>query len=178
MVKAVGVEWKQDLSLGDSVRELEIPWDLVERESHDRGSYIIILRLGRDWKLPIGGLGEVKFRKGYYLYAGSAMKDLSQRIARHRRLIKKKHWHIDHLREHAYFVAAIPIRTSGDLECSIAGELGTIANWQVPDFGSSDCSCATHLFGMHDDPLHTRPFIDRLLHFRMGRLEEELALGR
>ena len=29
MVRAVGVEWKQDLSLGDSVRELVIPWDLV-----------------------------------------------------------------------------------------------------------------------------------------------------
>jgi sugar fermentation stimulation protein A len=178
MVKAMGVEWKQDLSLGDSVRNLEIPWDLVERESHDRGSYIIILRLARDRRLPIGGLGEVKFRKGYYLYVGSAMKDLSQRIARHRRLIKKKHWHIDHLREHADFVAAIPIRTSGDLECSLAGELGTIADWLVPGFGSSDCSCATHLFGMDEDPLHRRPFIDRLLHFRMGRLEEELALDR
>jgi sugar fermentation stimulation protein A len=116
----------------------------------------------------------VKFRKGYYLYVGSAMKDLSQRIARHRRLIKKKHWHIDHLREHVCFVAAIPIRTSRDLECSLARELGTIADWQVPGFGSSDCSCATHLFGMDEDPLHRRPFIDRLLQFRMGTLEEEL----
>jgi sugar fermentation stimulation protein A len=178
MVRAVSVSWEQDLSLGDTVRNLIIPWDLVERESHDRGSYIIILRLARDRKLPIGGLGEVKFPKGYYLYAGSAMKDLSQRIARHRRLIKKKHWHIDYLREHADFIAAVPIRTSRDLECSLAGELGTIADWQVPGFGSSDCSCATHLFGMGEDPLHMRSFIDRLLHFRMGWLEEELALGR
>ena len=174
MVKAVGVEWRQDLSLRDSVRDLEIPWDLVERESHDRGSYIIILRLARERKLPIGGLGEVKFRKGYYLYVGSAMKDLSQRIARHRRLIKKKHWHIDHLREHADFVAAIPIRTSRDLECPVAGILDTIADWQVPGFGSSDCSCTTHLFGVREDPLHTRSFIDTLLHFRMGLLEQEL----
>jgi len=120
----------------------------------------------------------VKFRKGYYLYVGSAMKDLSQRIARHRRLLKKKLWHIDYLREHADFVAGIPIRTSRDLECSLAGELGTIADWQVPGFGSSDCSCATHLFGMGEDPLHMRSFIDRLLQFRMGLLEEELALDR
>jgi sugar fermentation stimulation protein A len=178
MVRAVSVSWEQDLSLGDTVRNLIIPWDLVERESHDRGSYIIVLKLARNRKLPIGGLGEVRFRKGYYLYAGSAMKDLSQRIARHRRLIKKKHWHIDYLREQADFIAAIPIRTSRNLECSLARELGTIADWQVPDFGSSDCSCATHLFGMDEDPLHTRPFIDRLLHFRMGWLEEELALRR
>jgi sugar fermentation stimulation protein A len=178
MVKAVGVEWKEDLSLGDSVRELEIPWDLVERECHDRGSYIIVLRLARDRKIAVGGLGEIKFRKGYYLYAGSAMKDLSQRSARHRRLTKKKHWHIDHLREHSSFIAAVPIRTSRDIECVLARELGAIAGWQVPAFGSSDCSCATHLFGMHGDPLHTRAFIDRLLQFRMGGLEEELALRR
>lgn len=174
MVKAVGVEWKQDLTLGDRVRELEIPWDLVERECHDRGSYIIIIRLARDGQIPIGGLGEVKFRKGYYLYVGSAMKDLSQRIARHRRLTKKKHWHIDYLREHADFAAGIPIRTSRDLECSLAGKLGTIADWQIPGFGSSDCSCATHLFGMSRDPIHEQRFIKMLLHFRMGLLEQEL----
>jgi len=174
MVKAMGVEWNQDLSLGSGVRELEIPWGLVERECHDRGSYIIVLRLARDRKIAVGGLGEVKFRKGYYLYVGSAMKDLSQRIARHRRLTKKKHWHIDYLREHADLVAAIPIRTSRDLECSLAAELGTIAHWRVPGFGSSDCSCETHLFGMGVDPMQTRPFIDLLLQFRMGLLEQEL----
>lgn len=174
MVKALGVEWNRDLSLGGSVRELEIPWDLVERECHDRGSYIIILKLARDRKIPVGGLGEVNFKKGYYLYIGSAMKDLSQRIARHRRLTKKNHWHIDHLREHAGFVAAIPVRTGRNLECSLAEKLGTIADWQVPRFGCSDCSCATHLFAMEKDPVHTRSFIDMLLHFRMGLLEEEL----
>jgi sugar fermentation stimulation protein A len=174
MIKAAGVTWQQDLSLGGSVRELEIPWNLVEREAHDRGSYIIVLKLNRDRKLTIGGLGAVKFRKGYYLYVGSAKKDLSQRIARHQRLTKKKHWHIDFLREHAEFVAAIPIRSSADLECAIAGALGTIADWLVPAFGSSDCSCETHLFGMREDPLHTRSFIDTLLHFRMGLMEQEL----
>jgi sugar fermentation stimulation protein A len=146
----------------------------VERESHDRGSYIIVLKLNRDRRLTIGGLGAVKFLKGYYLYVGSAKKDLSQRIARHQRLTKKKHWHIDFLREHAEFHAAIPIRASVDLECTVAASLGAIADWQVPAFGSSDCSCETHLFGMLDDPLHTRSFIDTLLHFRMGLLEQEL----
>ena len=174
MIRAVGVEWNQDLSLGDSVRELEIPWDLVERESHDRGSYIIILRLARARRIPIGGLGAVKFPKGYYLYVGSAREGLSQRIARHRRLTKRMHWHIDHLREHADFVAGIPIRTSRDIECSLARELGAIADWKIPGFGSSDCSCATHLFAMSDDPIHRPDFIKLLLAFRMGAIEEEL----
>jgi sugar fermentation stimulation protein A len=175
MVKAVSVEWKQDLSLGPVTRELTIPWDLAERESNDRGSYIIVLRLPRDRRITVGGLGELKFRRGYYLYAGSAMKNLTQRLARHQRLIKNHHWHIDYLREHAEYIAGIPIRTSADIECEIAGALSGIAEWHVPGFGSSDCCCPTHLVGMAEDPFLKRPFSDLLLRFRMGLLEEELS---
>ena len=174
MVKAVSVEWKKDLSLGKNVRELEIPWDLVERESKDRGSYITVLRLARDRNLEISGLGKVKFQRGYYLYAGSAKRDLTQRIARHRHTRKNLFWHIDFLREHAGFHAVLPVRTSVDLEHELAGALAKIAQWQIPGFGSSDCSCPAHLFGMKDDPLHSPEFIRMLLYFRMGRLEEEL----
>jgi sugar fermentation stimulation protein A len=175
MVKAVSVEWKQDLSLGTVTRDLTIPWDLVERESHDRGSYIVVLRLLRDRGITVGGLGELKFRRGYYLYAGSAMKNLTQRLARHHRLIKNHHWHIDYLREHAEYIAGIPIRTSADIECEIAWALSGVAEWQVPGFGCSDCRCPTHLVGMAEDPFLKRPFSDLLLRFRMGLLEEELA---
>jgi sugar fermentation stimulation protein A len=175
MVKAVSVEWKQDLSLGTVTREMTIPWDLVEREPHDRGSYIVVLRLPRDRRITVGGLGELKFRRGYYLYAGSAMKNLTQRLARHQRLIKNHHWHIDYLREHAEYIAGIPIRTSADIECEIAGALSGIAEWQVPGFGCSDCGCPTHLVGMAEDPFLKRPFSDLLLRFRMGLLKEELS---
>jgi len=175
MIKAAGVTWEKDLSLGDSVRELDIPWDLVERESHDGGSYIVALRLPRDRKIAVGALGAVKFRKGFYLYVGSAMKDLTQRIARHQRLTKRMHWHIDYLREHADYIAGIPIRTSADIECEVAGALSGIAEWQVPGFGCSDCGCPTHLVGMAEDPFLKRPFSDLLLRFRMGLLEEELS---
>ncbi len=156
-------------------RNLIIPWNLVDRETHDRGCYIIVLRLPRDRKISVGGLGETKFRKGYYLYVGSAMKDLTKRIERHRRLTKKHHWHIDYLREHAEFIAAIPVRASADLECSLARSLGDISDRTVPGFGSSDCGCESHLFGMKEDPVHQREFIRMLLYYRMGRLEEELA---
>jgi sugar fermentation stimulation protein A len=174
LTKAMAVAWEQDLSLTDGARELAIPWDFVEQESHDRGSYIIVLKLVRDRKIEVGALGAVKFRKGFYLYVGSAMKDLSQRVARHQRILKKHHWHVDYLREHAEFHAAIPIRASVDLECSVAASLGSMADWQMPGFGSSDCGCDTHLYGMHDDPVHSPEFIKILLYYRMGRLEEEL----
>ena len=174
MVRAVSVEWKRDLSLGRNVRELAIPWDLVDRETHDRGSYIVVLRLLRDRRITVGGLGEVKFRKGFYLYAGSAMQHLTQRLARHQRLLKNHHWHIDYLREHAEYIAGVPIRTSQDLECGIAGALSGISDWQVKGFGCSDCNCISHLFAMAEDPFRTRKFSDLLLHFRMGKLAEEL----
>jgi sugar fermentation stimulation protein A len=175
MVKAISAEWAQDLSLRETSRVLAIPWDLVEREAHDQGSYIVVLQLKRDQKIEAGGLGTVKFKKGYYLYVGSAMKDLEKRLARHRRLTKRKHWHIDFLREKAEFVAGIPIRSSVDRECELASALGSIADRSVPLFGSSDCSCPTHLFAMDRDPFLPRSFSDLLLSFRMGRLEEELA---
>ncbi len=174
IVKAVSVEWRQGLLPG-AVRELTIPWDLVDKEAHDSGSYIIILRLMRDRRIEVGGLGEIRFRKGYYLYVGSAKTNLTKRIERHRRLVKKFHWHIDHLRDVADFHAALPVRASDDLECGMAAALGRIADWSVPGFGSSDCGCGTHLFAMQEDPVHARAFIDLLLYFRMDRLEKYLG---
>lgn len=177
MVKAVSVGWNRDLTIGDEVRELTIPWDLVMQESHDSGSYIVVLRLLRDRRISVGGLGDVKFRKGFYLYTGSAKKDLTRRLNRHRSERKNLFWHIDYLREFAGYHAALPIRTSADLECEIATSLNEIADWRINGFGSSDCTCETHLFGMKDDPLLSPEFIWRLLHFRMGRLEETLSKG-
>jgi sugar fermentation stimulation protein A len=173
MIRAVSVEWLEGLSLGRT-RDLAIPWDLVEQEAQDSGSYIIILRMKRDQNLSIGGLGKVRIKKGYYLYIGSAKKNLSQRIERHRRLIKKYHWHIDHLRAAADFHAALPIRASEDLECEIAAAMGKISDWEIPGFGSSDCTCQAHLFGMNEDPVHSRAFISVLQYFRIDRLEKYL----
>jgi sugar fermentation stimulation protein A len=178
MIKALSVGWNKDLSLGNEVRELTIPWDMVERESHDSGSYIVILRLPRDRHIPVGGLGDVKFRKGYYLYVGSAKKDLTRRINSHRSRRKNFFRHIDHLREHAEFHAALPVRASVDLECEIARALGKIAQRPVPGFGPPDCSCGSRLFGMDEDPVHSPAFISTLLHFRIDRLEEELLQNK
>ena len=174
MVKAISVEWKKDLILGKRVRELVIPWELIEREAHDSGCYIVIMRLTRDRKLKIGSLGTVRFRKGFYLYTGSAKNNLTQRIARHRSRRKKFFWHIDHLREHADFCAVLPVRASVDLECELANVLQGISSWVIPGFGSSDCTCESHLFGMDEDPLQAPPFIEMLQYFRIDRLEREL----
>ena len=166
----VGLELNPDLSFTSKVRLLKIPWGLLEREVQDRGSYILILRVPRRRTLPIGKLGRVPFRAGYYLYTGSALKNLTQRLERHRRERKKLFWHIDYLRVHAEFHLALPIRASDPLECKLADALKEISDWQVPNFGCSDCFCDSHLFGMSKDPIHAPEFISLLQYFRMDRL--------
>lgn len=168
----LAVEMGKDLSLASRVRTLEIPWGLVEREAEDRGSYILILRLPARKNIEIGKLGRLQFKAAYYLYAGSAQKSLTQRLERHRRERKNLFWHVDYLRAQAEFHWALPIRTGDDLECELASALKKIAGWEVPGFGSSDCSCDSHLFGMTKDPLHSPEFIALLQYFRMDRLFE------
>ncbi len=174
MVKALAVEWRKDLTLGDEVRELAVPWDLIQREAHDSGSYIVILRMKRDRRLSIGCLGNIRFKKGYYLYVGSAKANLTKRIERHRSLRKKLFWHIDYLRQYADFHAALPVRASAPLECDMAEAVSRVTSWEIPGFGSSDCSCKSHLFGMAEDPLRSQAFIDMLQYFRIDRLDKEL----
>ncbi len=167
---AVGVDG--NLSLRAETRLLKIPWEIIRKEAKDRGSYLIVLKLEHRADIEIGKMGTQRFPRGYYLYVGSALKNLSKRIERHRRVLKNKFWHIDYLREKAEFCSAIPICSSDNLECEIAHRLKAIAGWEIQGFGSSDCSCPSHLYGMTEDPLHFRPFISLLQYFRMDRLME------
>ncbi len=169
----LAVELQDDLSLTSRTRLLQIPWNIVEREARDRGSYILLLKLPKEASLEVGKLGEIRFRKGYYLYFGSARKNLSRRIERHRRMRKRLFWHVDFLRSIAEFHLALPIRTQDALECEIARTIKDICDWEVPHFGSSDCSCPSHLYGMAKDPLQSTKFISLLQYYRMDRLMVE-----
>ncbi len=173
-LKAIAVEWNDRLILSPQVRELPIPWDLIESEVRDRGSYLIMLHLPADISIAVGKRGTVHFQKGYYLYVGSALKNLTQRIQRHMRKRKTFYWHIDYLREYADRCIALPVRSSTPLEHDLAAAVSAIADWSVPGFGSSDCSCDSHLFGMLQNPVEDPRFIDILLEFRINRLEKQL----
>jgi sugar fermentation stimulation protein A len=165
----VSVRWKEDLSLSPDVNLLNIPWDTIEEEAKDRGSYLLILNLKRDRKIDVGKLGRVVCRKGFYIYVGSAMANLSKRMDRHRHLRKQHHWHIDELRAVTEFHSVLAIRSSERLECQVAKAMLEISEWSVPSFGSTDCSCDSHLFGMPGDPLHSEKFHRLLQYFRMDR---------
>jgi len=171
----VAVELQADLSLTSRVRILDVPWKIVEKEAQDSGSYILILRLPEEGDIQIGSVGGIRFRKGYYLYVGSARRNLSSRIERHRRTRKRLFWHIDFLRAVAAFHLALPIRTQDVLECEIARAMKETAEWEIPGFGSSDCSCSSHLYGMVRDPLQSAGFISLLQYYRMERLMSVIA---
>lgn len=168
----VAVRWRRDLSLAREAALLDIPWSYIEQESHDRGAYIVVLEVEEDRTLPVGRRGErLLFRRGFYLYVGSAMANLTARTERHLRLRKRFHWHIDWLRSAARVHAVFPVRASVRLECDMAAALSRVADWSVPGFGCSDCGCDTHLFGMVDDPRRSPGFHRFLQYFRMDRFD-------
>jgi sugar fermentation stimulation protein A len=133
----------------------------------DRGSYLVMLEIPRTQNIETGALGSLRYEAGWYLYAGSAQKNLSMRISRHlRRIRKKQHWHIDYLSPHAARIKAYPIYSYRNLECDLAGALEKLGGRGIPGFGSSDCRCKSHLFYFRDPPLKNPAFLELLLHFR------------
>jgi len=165
------VRWNHDLSLAPEAEILSVPWEYVEQEAKDRGSYLIILHIHEDKRVGVGRLGNILFRKGFYVYVGSAMANLTARIERHKRLRKNIHWHIDSLRDSADLVHTLPIRSADRLECEIAGVMSRIAQWDLQGFGCSDCTCSSHLFGFAEDPVSLPGFQRLLQHFRMERYD-------
>ena len=110
-----------------------------------KGSYILIVEIKNDSIISIGEKGEKSFNKGYYIYVGSALNGLDQRIQRHLRKQKKIHWHIDYLLKHAVIIYVFYKEGKIKEECNIAKKLdGKL--FSFPFFGCSDCRCKSHLF--------------------------------
>ncbi len=109
------------------------------------GSYVLIIELSEPAEIEVGALGRVDFAAGGYAYVGSAMGGLEARIERHLRDDKRLHWHVDYLLERALVVQVLRLESTDRTECAIARELATRLD-AVPDFGCSDCACASHLF--------------------------------
>ncbi len=121
-----------------------------------KGAYCILAVLPERRSIRIGSLGKVELPAGVYVYVGSAMAGVEQRIKRHVRKDKKKRWHIDYLMQHAEYVSsfAIPSDTKA-VECSVARTLERSEDIvsSVSRFGCSDCRCDSHLFYFGDsDP--------------------------
>lgn len=118
--------------------------------SHAPGSYCLLLFLPRRATIKVGQLGSLDFKRGYYLYLGSAFGPggLRARIQRHLMKDKKHHWHIDYLRARAKVKAVWVDCSNGNMEHRWAWKLITnaIECNPIEKFGCSDCNCASHLF--------------------------------
>ena len=112
----------------------------------ERGTYIAVFALSRRCRIQVGKLGSFWFEPGLYLYAGSAQRNLSARLARHARKVKPLRWHIDYLSTKAAMIGAVTVPGPRERECKLAGELRHMHELAVPGFGASDCGCGGHLF--------------------------------
>ena len=119
----------------------------------NKGTYCLVARLDRDEDICIGARPAIRFPRGFYCYVGSAMNNLEKRIERHLSPAKKFHWHIDFFLTRASVVNVLSVRSLERLECAVSRELADSAGPAVmPGFGSSDCSCRTHLHFFTKDP--------------------------
>jgi len=197
----VGVRWSQEGSIVAVRTDISIPWGCIERFLDDSGYYLVLLYLPADRSVETGALGSIHYRRGWYVYVGSAQRGLTARINRHRRKgRKKKHWHIDYFREACQWVGAFPIREPAPVrvgpagvgarstdpgmidreevinrEEEIAAAFESLADLAVPRFGASDSRRASHLFWFREDPRLSRLFVETLLHHRRVTLERCLT---
>jgi sugar fermentation stimulation protein A len=148
----------------------EVPIDFTASASFcaNRGSYLLIFYNERFFKKVIGALGEREFRQGYYVYVGSAMQGLEQRIKRHLTGRKKIRWHLDYISPQCMKIARVyPIRRRDVIEEDLARGLLGICGDYVKGFGASDSVLPSHFFYFPDPPYRRREFLDLLLDFRM-----------
>ncbi|MFC1682746.1 DUF123 domain-containing protein [Candidatus Zixiibacteriota bacterium] len=110
-----------------------------------RGCYILIIELDDPLTIQVGRLGSLFFDSGYYAYVGSALGGLRARLGRHQRSEKRLFWHIDYLLQVATPRPIIWAETTGRIACN-SGRFLSERLVCITGFGSSDCSCKSHLF--------------------------------
>lgn len=113
------------------------------------GVYGLLLHAKAATDIHVGALGCLTFRKGYYIYAGSARGPggLRARLQRHLRQKKKVHWHIDRLTQQMPVIELWYVAAVGFGECGLAALCDEYEGASPVDrFGSSDCRCRSHLY--------------------------------
>ena len=140
-----------------------------------RGTYTLILSCERNARIQIGRLGKMQLQPGYYVYVGSALgaAGLRARIAHHQKLTSRPHWHIDYLRPHTRLHSVWLNYDGKRHEHKWAHAIHNVKDAMVPlpGFGTSDCSCPSHLYFFKHSPT-------RLMSMKTPRLWGcELVIG-
>ncbi|RKY86454.1 GIY-YIG nuclease family protein [candidate division KSB1 bacterium] len=135
----------------------------------DSGIYVLIIQLKKNTRLKIGKLGTFNFKKGYYLYVGSALKNLSKRLERHKKKKNKNlYWHIDFfLNDMNTEIKDIKIFSPEVFnECELTKKIISIpgAKIKVKSFGASDCKkgCKSHFIFFKEYSANVKEFFSNL----------------
>lgn len=134
-----------------------------------RGIYILVIEVSKNVFISIGKKSVYDFKKGKYLYVGSALgpgkNALENRINRHlknsnpnkeeNKNDKSFHWHIDYLLDNEntniekvfYKEIKNPKKQDKEKECKTAEKIEkSLKPKLIKNFGSTDCKCKSHLF--------------------------------
>ena len=118
-----------------------------------KGTYCLITYLPTRTRIHVGALGTHVFPRGVYVYVGSALKGMESRVRRHKSSAKKMRWHIDYFLQKADILStvAIPCETK-QVECEVVRALLHCEGARAPvkGFGSTDCTCESHLLYFGD----------------------------
>lgn len=142
---------------------------LVIPDVKPSGIYYIVLWNDKDRVIECGSLGNLKFKKGYYIYSGSGKNNLFKRIEHHKKKKKKKHWHMDYITAEMKIKADIPVITDEYTECDLAEILNKNSGEPVNNFGSTDCNCISHLCYFGDNPVEKSWFWETVLKLRFEK---------
>jgi len=133
----------------------------VECIPRDKGLYILLGYVTKDVSINVGRLGTILFRRGFYLYIGSAKGagGLYTRLKRHLLRSKKTRWHIDYLTVNPHFKPLFIFYTT-NLDLSEDIIVSTLVNHgfkiAVKGFGSTDdVKVESHLLYTQEEPLKT-----------------------
>ena len=120
------------------------------------GTYTLILFSAIRKPVKIGKLGILSVKPGFYAYIGSAFGPggLQARLTHHLSHSGREHWHIDYLSP-ILNVCEIwhtndPVRREHHWAQVHAQTRAAVL--LLPDFGSSDCRCRSHLFFYKSKP--------------------------
>jgi Uri superfamily endonuclease len=137
-----------------------------------KGTYCLIINLKIDTTIEVGKLGSINFKKGYYVYVGSALNSLESRLKRHLRSNKKIFWHVDYLlaSSSADIDEIVFAVDDNKWECTLATEISD-EGIEIPGFGCSDCKCSSHLFKFKNGETSIKTCLNA---FKMFKLQPKM----
>lgn len=118
----------------------------------NEGCYQLVIEVREAIRLAHPRFSDVDFPAGFYIYTGSAKRNLLHRVARHLSEKQKNRWHIDYLlsSREARIQDVIFLPGRDQRECAANLEVGRMKGAAViwKGFGSSACRCGcpAHLY--------------------------------